>query len=281
MRIGQARTVELELGGLDQDSALHFAASTFPSDGRSDYRPGLAQTSAADFNRVWAVSRSAIEALRQDWRDNGVIDQPVPDDLLTWPAKGNPNIPLPCPDIFGTVQNDLEDLQNLIHSGALEAPSYLPANVQLTPGQSVLLDATVPEATAYAWSTGATTPTLSVNQIGEYSVNITRSTGCATVETVLVTAATPTAEPAWLDYLRIFPNPSAGQFHVELRGAGQEQIEFLLYNALGQPVQRQTADFRSGSLRHSFDYGYLSNGIYTLQLRASEKTRYAKVVLQR
>ena len=541
------------LGGLDQDSVLHFAASTFIIGGESDYRPGLAQTPAADFNRVWAVSRAAIESLQQDWLDNGIIDQLVPYDVLTWPAKGNldfkynlnfskttvhrdllpapfidingdgkysvydgdyprikgdqmawwiitdstlhtrtnsiplvldvsvsayvydclqteqlnnslfvdfefinrssmiygnmfagiwsdpdlgcayddyigslpannafyvynqdavdgqsgttcpggaptygeavpvgsisftnvalnkfiyynngtttpaplpnttdpntaeehnfylqgkwrdgttptyngqpidfifpdnpadpmgnsmcasnlaagdrralgshgpftfapndtfrlstaftyhPNIPLPCPDIFGTVKNDLEALHTLLNSGALDAPVHLLSNVQLSPGQSALLDATVPSATGYTWSNGATTATISVAQAGAYSVTITRSTGCASVETVLVTAATPTHEADWLDDLRIFPNPSAGQFKVEMRGAAQSSVECTLYNSLGQFVQRQVVDFSSGAGNYTFNCAYLPTGIYTLRLRAGEKMRHERVVLQ-
>ena len=534
------------LGALDQDSLLHVAADTYVISGRSDYRTGFSAGSAVDFNRVWRVTKTQIDGLRQDWADNGVLDQPVPFDISTWPAKGNPgfiynldftktisnkallpapfadangdglynltdgdyprikgdqmawwiltddtihtqsngrpfiadlaismytydcatyalsersllvdfdiinrsenaynqmfagiwvaptigcaetkllgslpasnafytygrdttdvncpvpsqtsdwstavsfvnhplnkfiyynnggtnpappygtddpnqdteyynyirakwrdgtsptyngqpldfvfpdnpadpagnsmctnypqfpdrrmigshgpfnmapndtfqwtvaftyhpNIPLPCPDIFGTVKNDLEALHTLLNSGALDAPVHLLSNVQLSPGQSALLDATVPSATGYTWSNGATTATISVAQAGAYSVTITRSTGCASVETVLVTAATPTHEADWLDDLRIFPNPSAGQFKVEMRGAAQSSVECTLYNSLGQFVQRQVVDFSSGAGNYTFNCAYLPTGIYTLRLRAGEKMRHERVVLQ-
>ncbi len=201
--------------------------------------------------------------------------------LFTLAFTYHPDIPHPCPDIFGTVKNDLEQLQALVQSGSLGAPANLPAINYLTPGQSVLLDATVPGATAYAWSNGATTAINEVTQTGAYSVTITRGTGCAMVETVLVTEATPAHEPNWLDYLRLFPNPSAGQFTVEVRGAANDNLEFILYNSLGQLMQHRVVDFQSGFLHHTFDGTRLPSGIYTLYLRAGEKTRYAKVVLQR
>ncbi len=200
--------------------------------------------------------------------------------LLSAAFTYHPNIPLPCPDIFGTVKNDLEQLHTLLNSGALEAPSNLPSNVRLTPGQSLLLDATVAGAIAYVWSTGATTATIEVTQVGEYSVTITRGTGCATVETVLVTATARTPELDGFTKLRLFPNPSAGQFKVEVSGTAQENLEFLLYNSLGQLVQRQMTDFRSGTLNQTFDCTRLPSGIYTLCLKAGGKMRYGKVVVQ-
>lgn len=40
---------------------------------------------------MWAVSREAINRLRLDFGADQALDQPVPFDILTWPAKGNPH----------------------------------------------------------------------------------------------------------------------------------------------------------------------------------------------
>ena len=193
----------------------------------------------------------------------------------------HPDIPLPCPDISGAVQNDLEELHDLIQSGALDPPANLPASIHLPTGQTVLLDATVPGATAYAWSNGATSPVTSVNQPGIYTVTITPVTGCTSVEMVAVQGPTATETPAWLDHVRIFPNPTAGPFHLEVRGGAHEVLELTLFNALGQAVQQQVVDFGSGVLNQTVDCPHLPAGIYSLRLRAGEKTRHVKVILQR
>ncbi len=194
----------------------------------------------------------------------------------------HPDIPLPCPDIFGTVKNDLELLQNLVHSGALDAPANLPTVVHLSAGQSILLDATVPGATAYNWSNGATTPVISINQTGNYTVTITRVTGCSSVEMVVVqsttSSETPTLRP---DQFRLFPNPTSGQFTAELQGLRPEKVVFTLINAIGQIVQSQTVNSSSGTLRQVFDYGQLPIGIYTLRVHSGEKALYKKLIIQR
>ncbi len=48
-------------------------------------------TTCNTFNQVWRVSRWAIERLRTDFQDNGVIDSPVETELLEWPGRGNPH----------------------------------------------------------------------------------------------------------------------------------------------------------------------------------------------
>ncbi|MCY7330518.1 MAG: hypothetical protein LH618_18350 [Saprospiraceae bacterium] len=49
---------------------------------------------------------------------------------------------------------------------------------------------------------------------------------------------------------------------------------------MGQFVQRQVVDFSSGAGNYTFNCAYLPTGIYTLRLRAGEKMRHERVVLQ-
>ena len=43
-----------------------------------------------NYNKIWEVTRADIDALRADFIDNGVIDQPIPFNLRAWPGKNNP-----------------------------------------------------------------------------------------------------------------------------------------------------------------------------------------------
>ncbi len=63
----------------------------------------------------------------------------------------------------------------------------LGADQQICPGESVTLDAGNSGAT-YAWSTGATTQTINVTQLGQYIVVVTDTTGCIGRDTVNVTS---------------------------------------------------------------------------------------------
>jgi hypothetical protein len=61
----------------------------------------------------------------------------------------------------------------------------------LCPGGSVQLSAVLPTATAYAWSTGATTASIVVTQPGQYTVTARYGAGCTRTARVLVRTAPP------------------------------------------------------------------------------------------
>src|SRR5690606_38917559 len=66
------------------------------------------------------------------------------------------------------------------------AGNILGADTAFCAGDSLLLDATTPEATGYLWSNGATTPTIYVNQTGSYWVKLTGEL-CVDRDTIMIT----------------------------------------------------------------------------------------------
>ncbi|MBK8555634.1 MAG: T9SS type A sorting domain-containing protein [Lewinellaceae bacterium] len=77
------------LGGYDASGALRLAADDYIM---RDFRSGSANTKEKDFSRVWAVSRSGIDAFRTAFALNEIQDYNIPVDILQWPGKGNPNL---------------------------------------------------------------------------------------------------------------------------------------------------------------------------------------------
>ncbi|MFM9052515.1 MAG: T9SS type A sorting domain-containing protein [Bacteroidota bacterium] len=66
----------------------------------------------------------------------------------------------------------------------------------ICPGESVILSAlSGPAGTTYQWSTGETTPTISVNQPGTYTVNVTSSCGTGTSLPVTISMAPAVTDP--------------------------------------------------------------------------------------
>ncbi|HPF89856.1 MAG TPA: hypothetical protein PLL57_04300, partial [Flavobacteriales bacterium] len=65
-------------------------------------------------------------------------------------------------------------------------------DVSLCPGETTVLDATGP-GLSYLWSTGATTPTITVTTTGNYAVTVTNAAGCNASDVATVTYATPDA----------------------------------------------------------------------------------------
>ncbi|HNE28820.1 MAG TPA: hypothetical protein PLW66_06610, partial [Saprospiraceae bacterium] len=85
----------LWLGGLDTAGNLKLAALNHLSYWQH-YFPGplgpdgeLTDENCNQWNRIWKVSRYAIEAHRADYNDNQQIDQPIA-AVVGWPGRGNP-----------------------------------------------------------------------------------------------------------------------------------------------------------------------------------------------
>ncbi len=99
-KAGQANTIfvsALWLGGIDAGGNLHTAAQTYRQSG-TDFWPGpldssgtTTQATSDDWNYIWNVTRADINQHIYDFADNGIIDGPIPNVILTWPALGSTN----------------------------------------------------------------------------------------------------------------------------------------------------------------------------------------------
>jgi hypothetical protein len=136
-------------------------------------------------------------------------------------------------------------------------------------------------ATAFLWNFGDGTtstqenPTHTYAVSGNYQVSLIASSPCgADTTTLLFTGAD---QAAWLEHLRIFPNPNAGHFTVELEGEPQESLVFTLFDAAGKEIENRTVDFYTGYLQQTFYLDEHPPGLYTLQIRGRGAVQYARI----
>lgn len=96
-------------------------------------------------------------------------------------------------------------------------PSYvnLGPDITLQTGGSVQLATNIPFAT-YSWSTGATTPTITVSTAGTYWVNVTTSSGCQATDSVIVNLSTGIYDVSADSHFKLFPNPVSSVLHCVL-----------------------------------------------------------------
>jgi hypothetical protein len=173
----------------------------------------------------------------------------------------HPDIPHPCPDIKGLVEPTIQQIQQWHDDGTLDAHLDLGSVLTLTPGQSLVLNATQQNpATTYAWSTGQNTPVITVNQTGEYTVTVTPPTGCAYTETVWVKLATGTSSPT-LPSWQVQPNPVAEVLKIVFEGV-EINTSALLRNAQGQLVATKSSSGNSLEITVS----NLPSGLYWAEL---------------
>ncbi len=125
-------------------------------------------------------------------------------------------------------------------------------------------------------------PTHTYAASGTYTVSLTATNECgaATLEQVVQVNIVGTEQPEWVKHFRIFPNPNTGAFTVDMSGANSDEIEFTLYNELGQLVKRDVLGFQAGNLIHHFDYTGLPSAMYSLHMKAGGHAWQVKMVVQ-
>lgn len=83
----------LWLGGFDDGGNLKMAAETYQHSSSKDYWAGHSDVSVFDapfWNKVWKIKRNELRDFQNDIAD-GNLSRPIPNDILTWPANGNPH----------------------------------------------------------------------------------------------------------------------------------------------------------------------------------------------
>lgn len=103
---------------------------------------------------------------------------------------------------------------------------------------------------------------------GTFDVELIASNACGadTLRKTLEIGLTASKEAIWLEECTLYPNPHDGRFYLSLRGKPQAHLLLRTVNVLGQEVNRQNVDFFSGKLHQLFDFQYLANGIYWLEI---------------
>lgn len=88
----------LWVGGLDPNDNLMVSISTY-NNSRSDFGCGPVYTGQEDreercafFTRAWKVTKSQVDVMRNAYAEGNLTADKIPDDILMWPAKGNPHI---------------------------------------------------------------------------------------------------------------------------------------------------------------------------------------------
>ena len=118
---------------------------------------------------------------------------------------------------------------------------------------------------------------------GSYSVTLL-ATGVCGVDPLgvpVVVAGINVAESALSRSLSLYPNPTAGLFHVEFDLGSMQHAELKVVNALGQSVYVRSLESASGLQRHSIDLRGHASGLYWLQITSEEGQAMQRVAVQK
>jgi hypothetical protein len=126
-------------------------------------------------------------------------------------------------------------------------------------------------ATDQTYVVGASAPA------GSYTVAVTNASGCSSAQSAAL-AVVLAVQPASSATVALYPNPTGDQLTISLQGYPRA-VDFILLNALGQPVRRGTLAAGTAGLRtHVLELRGLPAGIYLLQAASEGRTTTLRLV---
>lgn len=111
---------------------------------------------------------------------------------------------------------------------------------------------------------------------GSYTVDVTDDNGCTTQETFNIT--TDIRELGAGVTATVFPNPSQGEFVVDVQGGFQGAMDFLILDAQGRTIQAGQWTAISGAFRTTLDLSGAEAGMYRLVLMANGRPNSLQLV---
>ncbi len=136
--------------------------------------------------------------------------------------------------------------------------------------------------TSYVWSTGATTRMITPNDsITQYIVTVMDANGCTGTDTINVTVTICTSindNNLNSANINFYPNPSKGQFRMEISGVQSAQSNLEILNVNGQVVYNNNL-LINGSLIKDIDIN-VEPGIYFVKLSNSNGVKVKKLIVE-
>jgi hypothetical protein len=210
-------------------------------------------------------------------------------------SLSNPNIPNPIatPDVTTIYTVTIDDGETIVTDSYTLVVNSVPQvdlgeDQIVCADQTVILDATTPDAISYLWTPGGyTTPTIQVDSTGvglgsiTYSVVVTNANNCEGEDSVIITfdPCIGISEIGDNLSLTIYPNPARNVLNITLNGIS-ESVEYTLLNYQGQHVYNREIGRLDGPVSHQVELGDFAPGIYYLRLNTSEEVIIRKIVIQ-
>jgi hypothetical protein len=123
----------------------------------------------------------------------------------------------------------------------------------------------------YSWSNGQTTQTATGLMPGIYTVVITDAIGCSTTNTVAVSFPTSVTEELTAENLSVYPNPSNGNFFIELPNISNAVLEIV--DALGKVV------YTGRVVNNKIAISNLAQGVYSLRVITDGSTVQKQIII--
>jgi len=91
---------------------------------------------------------------------------------------------------------------------------------------------------------------------------------------------TPLKAGAFEGGVQIYPNPSDGQFRIQIDGTGDATVQIMVTNTLGQVVYTNTIATDNGTVVHEMDLRQLAPGTYSVQMVSGSDISNHQIVIE-
>jgi hypothetical protein len=174
----------------------------------------------------------------------------------------------------------LDDDRFVANSGKFSLYSIpvvdLGKDVQLMPGDSVMLSSKGANWAKYQWSTGASTSTIIVKTPGEYVLSVTDQNGCKGQGHIKVSRSVNTIEPGYVESFNLYPNPANEGLNIQFSLRQAAHLSWHIQDTQGKTVQQGTIGkfLHSSNVVHHIEIAALPSGNYLFIIQ-SENRRVA------
>jgi len=129
----------------------------------------------------------------------------------------------------------------------------------------------------YNWNNGGNTQTITGLIAGTYLVTVTDANGCTNNGSIDVQQFTGTIDIPTLNTFDLYPNPSNGQFTLDLGFDTNEDAEIIIFNTIGQRVWSKNVVGEQFTL--PIDLTQQSSGIYFVEIATSNGRAVKRVLI--
>ncbi len=144
-------------------------------------------------------------------------------------------------------------------------------------------------ANSYLWDFGDGDTSTQINPVhvyaakGGYTVKLEVRNACGNAirSQSIAVGTTGIESDGWVEHLSIYPNPTTGDFTVDLQAEPSEDLQITLLNALGQMVLQHNAALQTGAWKNTLDAGAVPAGVYLLQIQSGKRLAFRKLVVDK